>query len=119
MPEKLVPEIMKEGMSGTVPRVPSALGGYPAAAFRVGTLAAMPEAAIVNLDISSVSGPRAGVSVGGFTNFQFSTLNPELPGRLGIRHCNGGCSGFHAVEGAGMPSMAAVRHRRRASRLRP
>lgn len=93
---------MKEGMSGTVPRVPFALGGYPAAAFRVGTLAAMPEAAIVNLDISSVSGPRAGVSVGGFTNFQLSTLNPELPGRLGIRHRNGVCSGFHAVEGVGI-----------------
>ena len=57
------------------------LAGYLAATATLGTLASSTEAAIVSLDVSSISGPNGGLTQGpdGFTFVDLQTLSPSAP----------------------------------------
>ena len=60
----------------------SRLGGYLQAFVGVGGLAATADAAIVNLDISSITGVNAGVSANSTTLVSLTTFGPGLTGSL-------------------------------------
>jgi len=60
----------------------SRLGGYLQAFVGIGGLAATADAAIVNLDISSITGVNAGVSANSTTLVSLTTFGPGLTGSL-------------------------------------
>ena len=60
----------------------NSLTSYLTTAVTVGTLASSAHAAIVSLDITSISGPNAGVAPGSFNSIDMSTLHSGLSGQL-------------------------------------
>ena len=60
----------------------NSLTSYLTTAVTVGTLASSAHAAIVSLDITSISGPNAGVAPGSFNTIDMSTLHSGLSGQL-------------------------------------
>lgn len=62
----------------------SRLGGYLTAAVSCGTLASTASAAIVTIDISSISGVNGGITSGNFGTFQLSSLSPGITGQMEI-----------------------------------
>jgi hypothetical protein len=70
----------------------SRLGGYLQAFVGIGGLAATADAAIVNLDLSSITGVNAGVSAGSTTSVSLSTLGPGLTGSLLLANQWGGAT---------------------------
>lgn len=61
---------------------PDRLGSYLAAAVGASTLAATADAAIVNLDLSALSGPNAGLASGAASSISLQGLDARLTGTL-------------------------------------
>ena len=85
------------------------LGGYLTAAVSCGTVASTASAAVVQLDISSISGPNAGVASLALGYVTFNSLGASIPGGLGLYNnvfeaigISPGIGGGFASAGAGM-----------------
>lgn len=78
----------------------SLLGTYVNAAVGISGLAATADAAIVQLDVTSISGTNAGVANGTSTSVSLSSLGSELSGSLQIKNQFFGYVGLHGGDGA-------------------
>ena len=65
------------------------LGNYLTTALGIGALASTSDAAIVNLDISSISGTNAGLDAGDWKTVDLSTLDSTLSGAFTFRNGTG------------------------------
>ena len=74
-------------MKETTKNTPDRLASYLAAAVGIGGLAATAEAAVVQLDVSSISGVNAGLAPGGSKlDGSLGALGPGLEGGFGLYH---------------------------------
>lgn len=79
---------------------PDRLGGYLTAVVSVGTLAGTADAAIVNLDVSSITGVNAGLTPGFGVIVALSTLGPGLTGDFFLMNDYFGYFGIDGASGA-------------------
>ena len=75
-------------MKETTKVTPERLGSYLAATIGIGGLAATAEAAVVQLDVSSISGVNAGLVPGGTKAVSLVSLGSDLEGNLAFYHQN-------------------------------
>lgn len=73
-------------MRETSKTTPDRLGRYLAAAVGVGALTATADAAIIQLDVSAVSGVNAGLAPGEWKTVSLGSLGPDLEGDLTLHH---------------------------------
>jgi hypothetical protein len=72
----------------------NSLTSYLTTAVTVGTLASTSHATVLSLDLSSISGPNAGVVIGTYSYVDFSTIDAGLTGPLGFVNDYIGLWGF-------------------------
>ncbi len=80
------------------------LGNYLTATVTVGTLASSASAAIVNLDVSTISAANGGVALGNMSSLSLASLGSSLTGTIDIFNASGyffsytGLSGTNGME---------------------
>ena len=65
------------------------LGNYLTATVTVGTLASSASAAIVNLDVSTISAANGGVALGNMSSLSLASLGSSLTGTIDIFNASG------------------------------
>jgi hypothetical protein len=84
-----IPQLVKRRtIKETTKVTPDRLGSYLAAAAGLGGLAATAEAAVVQLDVSSISGANAGLVSGGSKAVSLGSLGSDLEGNFAFYHQN-------------------------------
>lgn len=95
-------------MNAQIRSAKSLLGTYLNAAVGISGLAATADAAIVQLDVTTISGTNAGLSIVQGTSVSLSTLGSELTGGLRIRNQYFGNTGLAGDSGASIAVQGAA-----------